>query len=96
MFDKVEINGAGAHELFEYLRRETLEGKDLSWNYHKWLIDGATGKVIAHYEPGVSPVQAEGKIRSLMGRKPLCNCACGMATGQCGVGCSSCDCEGCA
>ena len=36
MFDKVEVNGAGAHELFEYLRRETLEGKDISWNYHKW------------------------------------------------------------
>ena len=72
MFDKVEINGAGAHELFEYLRRETLDGGDVSWNYHKWLVDGATGKVLEHYNPNVSPLAAEPRIRSLIGLKPEC------------------------
>ena len=27
--------------------------------------------------------------------KACCNCACGQNSGQCGVGCSTCDCEGC-
>jgi len=27
--------------------------------------------------------------------KACCNCACGQSSGQCGIGCSSCDCEGC-
>jgi glutathione peroxidase len=94
MFDKVEVNGNGAHELFEYLRRETLDGKEISWNYHKWLVDGATGKVIAHYTPDVSPTAAEEQIRKLIGLRPRCNCGCG-ASGQCGASCSACDCEGC-
>ena len=32
---------------------------------------------------------------TLFKKKPLCNCACGQATGQCGAGCTKCDCEGC-
>ena len=47
-FDIVNVNGAGAHELFEYLRRETMKGRAISWNYNKWLIDGSTGKVLQH------------------------------------------------
>lgn len=51
-----------------------------SWDYF-------TGK---HYVAG------SGKgYMALFQKKPLCNCACGSSSGQCGVGCSSCDCEGC-
>jgi hypothetical protein len=51
MFDKIDVNGPGATELFEYLRRETMSGQDISWNYHKWVVDGETGKVVAHFPP---------------------------------------------
>jgi len=95
IFDKVEVNGPGAHELFEYLRRETLQGKDISWNYHKWLIDGYSGKVLAHFFPRESPLAAEAQIRDLIGLKPFCNCACGDTNGQCGGDCHACECDGC-
>ena len=66
MFDKVDVNGPGAHELFVYLRKRTLGGKDIGWNYHKWLIDGHTGEVLEHYKPDVSPLAAEPRIRELI------------------------------
>jgi len=66
MFDKVDINGPAAHELFVYLRKRTLDGKDVGWNYHKWLVDGRTGEVVEHYEPSVSPTVAEPRIRELI------------------------------
>jgi len=66
MFDKIDVNGPGAHELFVYLRKQTLNGQDIDWNYHKWLIDGTTGAVIEHYEPGVSPIAAQPRIDELI------------------------------
>jgi glutathione peroxidase len=49
VFDKVSVNGAGAHPVWRYLRRELPEaqgggggkadGRDLPWNFQKILVD---------------------------------------------------------
>eukprot|EP01025_Chloroclados_australasicus_P036259 TRINITY_DN3692_c0_g1_i4.p2 TRINITY_DN3692_c0_g1~~TRINITY_DN3692_c0_g1_i4.p2 ORF type:complete len:297 (+),score=38.04 TRINITY_DN3692_c0_g1_i4:175-1065(+) len=53
MFAKIDVNGDGAHQLFKYLKQwlpteeggggGTEKGKELEWNFSKFLID-RTGK----------------------------------------------------
>lgn len=52
MFDKLEVNGAGRHPLYKELIGSG--GKDIGWNFGKFLI-GRDGKVIARFEPRTSP-----------------------------------------
>jgi len=57
MFAKIEVNGDGACDLYNFLKAEKAdeEGKaDIAWNFTKFLIDG-TGSVIARYGPKTTP-----------------------------------------
>ena len=56
MFAKVEVNGDGAHPLWQWLRSQKggLLGSALKWNFTKFLI-GRDGQVIKRYAPTVSP-----------------------------------------
>ncbi len=56
MFEKVEVNGAGACALYRYLksRKPGPKGTDIAWNFTKFLVD-ARGEVLARYEPGIGP-----------------------------------------
>jgi glutathione peroxidase len=57
MFAKLEVNGAGAHELYQWLKREetTPEGPgEITWNFTKFLI-GKDGRVIARFAPKIAP-----------------------------------------
>ena len=56
MFEKVEVNGAGACDLYRYLksRKAGPKGSDIAWNFTKFLVD-ADGGVLERYEPGVTP-----------------------------------------
>ena len=57
LFSKVEVNGAGACELYTHLKSEQPrpDGKgDVAWNFTKFLVNG-NGDVVARYEPGVAP-----------------------------------------
>ena len=59
MFAKVEVNGDGACELYEFLKSEQPrpDGKaDIAWNFTKFLVDGE-GRVVARYEPRATPGQ---------------------------------------
>lgn len=65
MFHKVDVNGAGAHPLFAWLRSEQEGPGDIQWNFTKFLID-RDGGVVHRYEPAVTPIEIEGDIRALL------------------------------
>ncbi len=50
---KIEVNGAGAHPLYGWLRQET-GGADIQWNFEKFLI-GKDGKIVKRYGPKTVP-----------------------------------------
>ena len=51
MFAKIEVNGDGAAELYQYLKGD---GPDIAWNFTKFLV-GRDGEVLKRYEPQVTP-----------------------------------------
>lgn len=70
MSEKVEVNGADRHtvyaELVETANEKGVTG-DIEWNFEKFLI-GADGDVIARFNPGVEPDDAQitSRIESLL------------------------------
>jgi glutathione peroxidase len=52
MMSKVSVKGPDMTPLYGYLTSAT--GGDVKWNFTKFLV-GKDGKVIARFEPGVSP-----------------------------------------
>ncbi len=70
MFDKVDVNGDGACDLYKYLTsldtKPAGKGK-ISWNFEKFLID-RDGQVVARYKSGTGPGDKElvTKIESLL------------------------------
>jgi glutathione peroxidase len=57
MFSKIDVNGDGASELYQWLKSEKAnpDGKaDIAWNFTKFLV-GKDGSVLARFEPQVSP-----------------------------------------
>jgi glutathione peroxidase len=52
VFAKIEVNGASAHPLYQYLTSET--GSDIGWNFTKFIID-RKGNLVKRYEPSVKP-----------------------------------------
>ena len=57
MFAKVDVNGAGAHPLWSWLKQEkagVLGTEAIKWNFTKFLV-GRDGRVIARYAPNTEP-----------------------------------------
>lgn len=57
IFEKVEVNGDGACELYKFLKAQQSrpDGEaDIAWNFTKFLVAGS-GEVLTRYEPGVTP-----------------------------------------
>jgi glutathione peroxidase len=67
MFSKVEVNGPGAHPVFQWLRSEKrgLLGGKIKWNFTKFLI-GRDGKVIGRYSPTTTPEKIRGDIEKAL------------------------------
>ena len=67
MFSKVEVNGDGAHPLFEWLRSETggLLGSRIKWNFTKFLV-GRDGQVVKRYAPTTEPAKLAGDIEAAL------------------------------
>ncbi len=52
---KVEVNGAGAHPLYEWLRGAGAKYPgDITWNFEKFLI-GRDGEVVQRFGPRTKP-----------------------------------------
>lgn len=64
MMAKIEVNGAGAHPLYDYLtrtKRGLLGTRSIKWNFTKFLI-GRDGDVLARFGPRTTPEQIDGAI----------------------------------
>jgi len=60
MFSKVHAKGPEQAPLYKTLTEETPEGVKgpVKWNFTKFLVD-PSGKVVARFEPGVTPLADE-------------------------------------
>jgi len=68
VFEKVEVNGLGAHPLFQWLTRELpgFMGPRVKWNFTKFLV-GRDGQPIQRFAPITAPARLEGPIRRALG-----------------------------
>jgi glutathione peroxidase len=67
MFDKIDVNGAGAHPLYQWLKSEKggRLGDAIKWNFTKFLI-GRDGQVIKRYSPTTEPEKLAGDIEDAL------------------------------
>jgi glutathione peroxidase len=65
MFDKIEVNGRGAHPLYAWLKAES-GGADIEWNFVKFLVD-PDGALLRRYEPKARPEDIAADIEALLG-----------------------------
>jgi glutathione peroxidase len=67
LFDKIDVNGSGAHPLYNYLKREKsgLLGSAIKWNFTKFLVD-REGLVTARHAPTTRPESLKKDIEALL------------------------------
>jgi len=68
MFAKVEVNGPGAHPLFEHLKAEApglLGTRGIKWNFTKFLVD-REGRVRSRFAPSTTPQSLRPEIEALL------------------------------
>jgi glutathione peroxidase len=69
LFAKVEVNGEGAHPLFQWLKREApglLGSQAIKWNFTKFLVD-REGKAVKRFAPTTRPEALEAEVARLLG-----------------------------
>ena len=68
MMAKVEVNGGGAHPLFQWLKSEApglLGTQAIKWNFTKFLV-GRDGQVIRRYGPQDSPASLAADVQAAL------------------------------
>ena len=68
MFDKIEVNGAKAHPLYQWLKKEaagSTAAVDIEWNFAKFLVS-ADGHVIRRYKATTKPEGIAADIEALL------------------------------
>ena len=69
MFAKIDVNGDGAAELYQFLKAEQPgdgETADITWNFEKFLVNG-DGEVVARFSPMVTPEDIGAQLAELLG-----------------------------
>ena len=69
MMSKVEVNGSGAHPLWQYLKKARpglLGSEAIKWNFTKFLI-GRDGQVLQRYAPQDTPEKIAADIEAALG-----------------------------
>ena len=59
MFSKIEVNGAGACELYRLLKAAQPgdgDSPEITWNFEKFLVD-RQGEVVRRFAPQTTPEQ---------------------------------------
>ena len=70
MFAKIDVTGANAHPLYEFLKGEKsglLGIEAIKWNFSKFLVD-QEGRVVERYAPTTTPASLKGDIEALLAR----------------------------
>lgn len=68
MFSKIDVNGAGAHPLYQFLKGEkpgVLGTEAIKWNFTKFLVN-REGQVIKRYAPTDTPEKIKSDIQKLI------------------------------
>jgi glutathione peroxidase len=68
MFDKIDVNGDGAHPLYKFLKDQApgvLGIESIKWNFTKFLV-GRDGEVKQRYAPMTKPDAIERDIETLL------------------------------
>ncbi len=68
LFAKIEVNGANAHPLYQWLKGEKpgiLGTEAIKWNFTKFLLD-RTGRVVRRYAPSDTPEKIEKDIADVI------------------------------
>lgn len=68
MFEKIEVNGAAAHPLYNWLKQSApglLGSRRIKWNFTKFLLD-RSGQVQARYAPVTKPQKLAADIEALL------------------------------
>jgi glutathione peroxidase len=69
MFAKVDVNGANAHPLYQWMKEEKagfLGTEGIKWNFTKFLVD-RNGAVIKRYAPTDTPEKIEKDLAKVLG-----------------------------
>jgi glutathione peroxidase len=69
IFSKIEVNGANAHPLYVFLKREKggLLGDGIKWNFTKFLV-GREGNVMGRFPPTTTPEKLAPQIATELAR----------------------------
>ncbi|MDD9892850.1 MAG: glutathione peroxidase [Gammaproteobacteria bacterium] len=68
MFSKIEVNGDGAHPLYQHLKNEapgSLGIKAIKWNFTKFLVN-KEGQVVKRYAPTTKPEDIVEDIKKVL------------------------------
>jgi glutathione peroxidase-family protein len=67
IMEKVAVNGSETAPIYLYLKEQKhgLLGKNIKWNFEKFLID-KTGKVVGRFAPTIKPEELEQDIINLL------------------------------
>jgi glutathione peroxidase len=69
IFEKIDVNGKGAHPLYRYLKGEArgvLGSEPIKWNFTKFLVN-REGQVVERYGSMTKPEQIETDIEAALG-----------------------------
>jgi glutathione peroxidase len=70
MFTKIDVNGANAHPLYQFLKTEQkglLGTEAIKWNFTKFLV-GKNGEVKKRYAPTDKPESIGSDLKALLSR----------------------------
>lgn len=68
MFEKIDVNGASAHPLYQYLTSEKpgiFSTEAIKWNFTKFLVN-RRGEVVGRYAPTTKPAEMAEDIERLL------------------------------
>jgi glutathione peroxidase len=67
MFAKIDVNGDGAHPLYQWLKEEQrgLLGGRIKWNFTKFLVD-RSGQPVHRYAPNTTPEDLRDDVEKLL------------------------------
>ena len=57
LFEKIEVNGANVHPVYQWLKSQPGATGDIAWNFTKFLV-GRDGKVVKRWSSQVEPEDA--------------------------------------
>ena len=67
IFSKIDVNGASAHPLFKYLKKQLSGwfGGRIKWNFTKFLVD-EHGKPVKRFSPTTKPEKIDVYLRKVL------------------------------